>query len=45
MLKISKSCFPTNLFEPIWNEDQNDILDPISDFMEEASKGINKGIF
>ena len=33
------------MFEPIWNDEQNDILDPISDFMEEASKGINKGIF
>ena len=44
MLTISKSCFPTNLFEPIWSEEQNDILDPISDFLEEASKGINKGI-
>ena len=44
LLRMSTSCCLTNLFEPIWNEEQKDILEPISDFLEEASMKTNKGI-
>ena len=43
LLKMSTSCCLTNFFEPIWNEDQKDILEPISNFLEEASMKTNKG--
>ena len=43
LLKMSISCFPKNLFEPVWNEEQKDILEPIADFLEEVSIKTNKG--
>ena len=41
MLKMSRSCFPSKFLQPLWNEDEKDILDPISDFLEETSKRMN----
>ena len=42
-MQMSKSWLLTKMIEPIWNEDQKDTLDPILDFLEEASKKTNEG--
>ena len=38
LLQISRRCFPANCFDPIWNEDQMDILEPIKSYFDNPTQ-------
>ena len=34
MFKVSTSCFPANMFAPVWNERHENVLKPIKNFLQ-----------
>ena len=44
ILKMSKSCFPARCFEPVWDQEKPELLEPISTFLENPTSETYKEV-